>query len=147
MRLASRLILLALAVGGLGCATSYRAGSKEGFSETRLSEDMFRVNFTGNGRTSAETVQDFGLLRAAELTQGSGFRYFAILREGRTAIRDATRGTTQIRYADSVPPVGHIMLKRYSKLTIQCFIEKPEGVHVFDAAFLCESIKAKYKIG
>src|SRR5262245_15060327 len=64
------------------CATPYQStGFSGGFSETRLAPDVFRVNFSGNGYTSAERAQDFAFLRAAELTLAAGFKYFVPLKE------------------------------------------------------------------
>src|SRR5437764_1386447 len=60
-------------IGGLlfvACATPYqRHGFTGGFSESQLDENVFRVNFRGNGYTSPERAADFTLLRSAELAR------------------------------------------------------------------------------
>jgi hypothetical protein len=48
-----------------------------GYSEIRLEPDRFRVTFSGNSRTSRETVESYLLYRAAELTIAQGFDWFA----------------------------------------------------------------------
>lgn len=75
-----RLILLAAALSA-GCAipTPYQPdGFLGGFTETRLTSNTWRVNFQGNGFTKTEVVQDYALLRSAELTLQQGYRYFAL---------------------------------------------------------------------
>lgn len=63
-----------------GCSTTYKStGLTGGYSDTRLSSDIFQVSFRGNGFTSREKASDFSLLRAAELTIQNGFNYFIIL--------------------------------------------------------------------
>lgn len=66
------------------CATStpYQAAEgrgKDGYTETQLTENRYRIVFTGNSRTDAETVQDYALLRAAELTLETGNDWFQLV--------------------------------------------------------------------
>ena len=77
-------ILLFLAIGIFlgGCATSYqKSGFSGGFSETQLSENVWKVHFRGNAKTTMERATDFCLLRSAELTLENGYKYFAIVDE------------------------------------------------------------------
>ena len=70
-------ILLALLSG---CATPYQPeGLRGGYSETQLSEDMYRVDFSGNGYTDQTRAADFALLRAAEIARSQGVEKFAIV--------------------------------------------------------------------
>lgn len=79
-----RIAVTALAVALLaGCATqsTYQPATKrgaEGYTETKLSANRYRVTFTGNPVTPSETVKDYALLRAAELTLQEGFDWFQI---------------------------------------------------------------------
>jgi hypothetical protein len=50
----------------------------EGYSETQIEANRFRVNFKGNTVTPRETVENFLLLRAAELTLKTGNSYFVV---------------------------------------------------------------------
>ena len=60
---------LSLALVLSGCATAYQSNSLTGgYTDTQLAPDVFRVSFSGNAFTSNDRVQDFALLRAAELT-------------------------------------------------------------------------------
>ncbi|MFA6244468.1 MAG: hypothetical protein WC655_26230 [Candidatus Hydrogenedentales bacterium] len=168
MRLTLCLVLSSLIVCGFGCSTPYKPNSfMGGFSETRLAEDVFRVNFRGNAYTSEEQTQDFAMLRTAELATENGFKFFAVINEENTADVSAyttpgtaqTTGSTYIygsgarNYSGSysgqttyTPPQTYFMFKPRSGLLVRCFKEKPEKVYVFDAAFLRDSIRSKYKI-
>lgn len=132
-------------IGGLGChtQTSYHAGSEEGFSETRLSDDMFEVRFRASSHTQPQTVQDFVLLRAAELTQANGFKWFAILSRPRKRFPG---DSGSVHYATSVPGVRRSPGRKAATFAIQCFTEKPQGIYALEAPFLEKSLKEKYKI-
>src|SRR3989338_8992498 len=81
-------IFLSLLVISLssGCATGYhKQGLTGGYDESRLKADIFRVTYKGNAFISQEKVQDYLLLRCAELTIDNGFSYFIIL-EGYDAV-------------------------------------------------------------
>lgn len=51
-------------------------GSYTGYTDQKLDETRYRVTFTGNSVTPRETVEDYLLLRSAEVTLQSGYRYF-----------------------------------------------------------------------
>lgn len=50
-----------------------------GYSEQRISEDRYRVNFAGNSLTSRDRVEGYLLFRAAELTARDGYDWFLIV--------------------------------------------------------------------
>jgi hypothetical protein len=52
-----------------------------GYSDKRLSQDTFHLQFVANPITSADILHEYLYRRAAELTLRHGFRYFAILRD------------------------------------------------------------------
>lgn len=85
-----KIALVGLIVALAGCAsqTLYAPAEKrgtDGYTETRLAENRYRVTFTGNSLTPAETVKDYALLRSAELTLQKGYDWF------RTAERDTDK--------------------------------------------------------
>ncbi|HET9159723.1 MAG TPA: hypothetical protein VFN88_03855 [Caulobacteraceae bacterium] len=49
-----------------------------GYSELKVTNNRFRVMFTGNTLTSRETVERYLLFRAAEVTLGEGADWFEI---------------------------------------------------------------------
>ena len=87
-------IAAALLLSACATATPYQPQDRDGygFSEQRLENNRFRIEFHGNSVTARAQVEDAMLYRAAELTLQSGYDYFVVV----------TRGTdkrTQI-YAD-----------------------------------------------
>lgn len=76
--------LFALGLAGCTTATPYQpdiAGQRVsgGYSEAKLAEDRYRVNFEGNTLTSRDRVEGYLLYRAAELTVRDGYDWFLIL--------------------------------------------------------------------
>lgn len=62
------------------CATPYQpVGFSGGYSEMQLNQDRYVVTFRGNEFISKNRVNQYLLLRAAELTQQNGYRYFTVL--------------------------------------------------------------------
>lgn len=89
-------MLLALA----GCAanpTPYQpAANGYGFSDQQIEGDRFRVTFAGNSATSLDTVRNYMLYRAAEVTVESGHDYFVVVDQN-------TQSSTTYRGTGSVP--------------------------------------------
>jgi hypothetical protein len=76
-RIAIALAFLALA----GCAnpTAYQPATAEhgtGYSDERLAENRYRVTFNGNSVTRRETVENYLMLRSAEVTRDAGYPWF-----------------------------------------------------------------------
>lgn len=68
------------------CATStyYEPASSDdtyGYSEQKIEDNRFRIMFKGNSLTERETVENFLLYRAAEVTVEEGYDYFVVVRE------------------------------------------------------------------
>lgn len=77
-------VVLALAMLGMlaGCGqpTPYQpAADGYGFSEQQIEDNRYRVSFAGNELTAADTVQNYLLYRAAELTLDRGYDYFTVV--------------------------------------------------------------------
>ena len=146
------------------CATGYqKQGLTGGFSETQLSENIFRVSFNGNAYTSAERAADFTLLRSAELAGENGFSYFAIIDADQSTqlstYTTPTRSyTTANVYGSGNYATGsatttttggqtYIYSKPRSTNTIVCFHNKDEasGI-VYETKFVIRSIREKYDL-
>lgn len=163
------LILLLLTA----CATGYQeysGFSQQGYSETRLAEDMFRVSFKGNDVTEMDRAQDLALLRCAELTLNNGYSHFVIVDESAServgtivtptttqTYGTATGSATAIGnnvfgsasgYSTSTTYGGQIFntVSPSVSNTIVLLKEKPDDVFSFDAAFIYESLRAKYNL-
>ncbi len=82
MRNAAIVILALTALAACATSTPYGPapeGGGYGFSEQQIETDRYRVTFSGNSSTTRETVENFLLYRAAELTVEHGFDYFTML--------------------------------------------------------------------
>lgn len=66
-------------------------GSERGYSETRIESDRYRISFKGNSLTDRETVENYMLYRAAELTLQSGYDVFTIVNRETDKDRDVRR--------------------------------------------------------
>jgi hypothetical protein len=74
-----------------GCATQTPYGPADtsgyGFSEQRIEDNRFRIMFRGNSLTDRQTVENYLLFRAAEVTLQNGYDYFIV-------VEDETEKTT-----------------------------------------------------
>ena len=50
-----------------------------GYSEQQIEDNRYRVSFAGNSATSRQTVEDYLLYRAAELTVQTGHDWFEVV--------------------------------------------------------------------
>lgn len=78
-----------LTLSACATATPYQPASRSdgGFAETRLESNRYRVTFAGNSLTARETVEDYLLYRAAELTVENGFDWFSAVNRDTEADR------------------------------------------------------------
>lgn len=76
----------ALTLAACATSTPYQPATgginSYGYSDTRIEAGKFRVGFRGNTSTDRATVENYILLRAAELTLAEGLGHFVILDEG-----------------------------------------------------------------
>jgi hypothetical protein len=79
MKLATMLAACA-ALTLAACATTYNPESLTGgFSETAVSDTVWRVRFGGNGYTTQETVQTYWLYHCAEVALSKGYDGFRLI--------------------------------------------------------------------
>ena len=86
---------VALMLAACATSTPYAPASSEkgyGFSEQRIEDNRYRIMFRGNSSTTRETVENFLLYRAAELTMINGYDYFVVV-EGDTEARRSYTST------------------------------------------------------
>src|ERR1700742_4968345 len=74
-------LFLSLAVVLAGCAqpapyAPRLSGQQTGYTDRELAANRYRVTFTGNSATPRETVENYLLLRAAQVAQAAGSQYF-----------------------------------------------------------------------
>ena len=51
-------------------------GQQTGYTDMAITQNRYRVTFTGNSATPRETVESYLLLRAAEVTRAAGYQSF-----------------------------------------------------------------------
>jgi hypothetical protein len=93
-----------LAVGLVACTapTPYQPATDGfGYAEQQLEDNRYRVTFAGNADTDRETVQNYLLFRAAEVTLESGNDYFTM------AERNLDRSTRYFGTVDPLYPGGY----------------------------------------
>lgn len=70
---------LALMLAACVTPTAYGPMQKGvGFSEQKITAERWRVSFRGGGGAPAAQVEDYALLRAAELTLANGYDWFRV---------------------------------------------------------------------
>lgn len=137
-----------------GCATPYQQrGFRGGYSDYRIDNNTFRVQFTGNAYTSREVVEIYAVYRCAEVTIEAGFDYFILVGEGGEVYRGAaaTPGIYQSRYSHGrfssfYIPSQFIEFTKYgSFVTIKAFRgQKPQGESsAYDAREIIQNLSAK----
>ncbi len=70
-------------LGACATATPYQqalTASDSGYSEQKIEDNRFQVQFEGNSLTDRKTVETYLLYRAAELTKQSGYDHFRVVR-------------------------------------------------------------------
>ena len=72
-------VLLLPVLAGCATPTPYAPAEQlggRGYSDERLAENRYRITFAGNSVTKRETVENYLLLRAAEVTRRAGYSWF-----------------------------------------------------------------------
>jgi hypothetical protein len=116
-----------------------------GFSETRLAPDVWRVMYRGYYIPEAQ-AGDYAMLRAAEVVKAAGYRYFVVENERSSAtVMGSGYGYA---YAGSGSAFAAAYSYPETGLLVRGLPEKPARAEqmVFDAAFVSDEIKRKYKI-
>ena len=151
-------VMLLVALAACAAPTPYQpADGGYGFSEQRLEDNRYRITFAGNAETARETVQNYLLFRAAEITLETGHDYFTIVNQdverstryfgtvdplfasGRLLTRDADRfgsigyGTYTAHGVDSYAAFADVLVHEG---------EKPAGdVNAYDARDVIEQLR------
>jgi hypothetical protein len=145
------------------CATPYQPyGITGGYKETPLAPDVVRISVEGNGYTSRDRVQDFALLRAAEIALQSGYPYFVVINERNdtstgsftTAGSSYTSGSVygvgnSAYYSGTTTYVpGQTITFQFPEtgILVKFMKKKSKDALVFDANFLSTTLRQKYKI-
>lgn len=149
------------------CTTVYQPlGPTGGYRDTKLSDNRYFVEFSGNGNTSKEAVWNYWIYRCADLTQQKGFAYFTVLPKAKTGARDDEASTLQLARDDSgngdlielkgggggggggfvyVPSYGGGQITTWrSSATIVMFksLDEPDAAYSLKASVVVDSLKS-----
>lgn len=80
---------------------------RPGYTDTRIESGRYRLSFSGNDLTSRETVENYMLFRAAELTLSEGYDWFEIIN------RDTDTKTRTVTTWDNDPFYGSMSWRFY----------------------------------
>jgi len=149
-------IVLALLLTACATPTKFLPlnGFGEGYTETQIDSNIFRVSFHANEATRADYAEDMTLLRSAEVAQNNGFSYFAIINEisRSDGIEASGVASSYITSPTSSFSIGSGISSTSSKPsttnTIVCFKSKPENVSgiIYNTTFIIGSIGNKYHV-
>lgn len=138
-----------------GCVTgNYQSfSSGVGYQVEQQSDSEYYVTYTGTPKTKIEKVNDFALLRSAELTLEKGFNYFVITEaiNNKTALTSVQQSLVSYRdfgMGDNSPVASSGALSgpsAKSELTISLYKDKPNGI-AYDAQIIEKAIKEEYKV-
>ncbi|MDT0497681.1 hypothetical protein RM530_09935 [Algiphilus sp. W345] len=74
------LLLSAITISACSTTTPYQPlRNGYGYSDQKLESNRYRISFSGNSSTPRDTVENYLLYRAAELTLQSGNDYFVLV--------------------------------------------------------------------
>lgn len=159
------IILTVFIVALAGCNTSqyqsYQSGI--GYQSESRTENIYRVSYTGTRTTKIDKVNDFAMLRSAELTLEKGYSHFAIIsaENNENAAQNKTdmSARTLTGVSGGSSPTGGVGAsassldmgaeiagpKAKSELTIVMYNEKPLGIS-YDASEINRALKQEYEI-
>ena len=86
--------MAALAACSVAPTPYQAAGEDGGYSEQQIEANRYRVKFVGNNATPRETVENFALYRAAELTLQTGNDYFKVVSRDVEPVVGSYRGVS-----------------------------------------------------
>lgn len=88
-------IIAGLVLGACASQSAYTPADSAddyGYYSTALGDDRYRITFNGNSSTGQNTVTDFALLRAAELTSEQGKDWFHIVEQETNTVEKSAPG-------------------------------------------------------
>lgn len=143
----------------LACAgpTAYKQAtgdSEFGYSQQKLQADRYRVKFAGNSKTTRETVENYLLYRAAELTLEQGGDYFIVQSEDvqrnverRTAVTGAGFGFSPFFFGAGLGGTAATSSKEdftaYGTITIREGTPASENTRAYDARELKANLESR----
>jgi hypothetical protein len=148
---------VALVLAGCSLATEYGPmGLTGGVESAPITDDTFRIVAQGNGYTDAATIQDYTLLKAAELTLAANETYFQIVNGADTTSNSVAQTPGYISthiYGSSAfttytPGVSYNIIKPGDQVIVRVFTPKKGDVippNSFPAQEVYDNINPRVK--
>jgi hypothetical protein len=150
------LAALALAACATAVGTAYAPAGKNGYgySDTRIEEGRYRITFAGDGATSPDVVEDYALLRAAELALAGGYDWFRVVgrsvdeqEKGGVGIGAGLGGGGRNVGGGVSGNLGTLGARKFYTARLEVIMgkgDKPaDGQGVYDARSISDSIRAR----
>ena len=145
------ILILALAGCNTGQYQPFRSGV--GHKAEQMNENTYYVTYTGSQKSEIKKVNDFALLRSAELTLEKGIDYFVITEAMNNKVALMGEQQSLASYKDYGPGSGGAVAasgtltgpRARSELTIVLFNDKPDGIS-YDARQVELALKNEHKI-
>ncbi len=154
-------MLLAACATAVGTAYGPADSKGYGYTQTRIEADRYRVVFTGDGATAPETVEDYAMLRAAELAVENGYDWFRVVghtmdeqEKGGVGV-GAGFGTGSYGRRSGVSvgvggDLGTVGGRKFYTARLEVLMgkgDKPDDPAAYDARSLIDSIRARMNAG
>ncbi len=140
----------------LGYYPAHNTG--EGYTDKKIQDDIFSVQYRGRSDSDIMAVSDFALLRSSEITLANGFNYFSVM----TGTPDNKNFPVPAGSDVPIECIGrhcfHSSFPFWESYTqtipgiyfmIQCYKEKPANpkTAVFDARQVKKNLEEQYGVG
>lgn len=150
--------LLTLAACATAVGTLYGPADRQGYGYTAsaIEGDRYRIAFAGDGATPADVVEDYALLRAAEIAVEKGYDWFRVVgrsvderRKGGVGVGAGVGGGGRNVGVGVGGNLGTIGARKFYTASLEVLYgkgEKPEGDErgeVYDARAVIEAVRAR----
>ena len=157
-RLLIALSAIALAACATAVGTAYGPADSKGYgyTETRVEADRYRIVFAGDGATPPDVVDDYALLRAAELAVENGYDWFRVVgrsmdesEKGGVGIGAGFGGGGRNVGVGVGSNLGNVGARKFYTAKLEALFGKGEkpaddaGGVVYDARSVIETIRAR----
>ena len=139
----SDLLIVIVVIFLIACSTPYQPkGALGGYSEEKILDNLYRVEFAGNQHSKPEKIQNYLMYRCAELTQEMGYEYFTIVSEERHFVENSVRPEREVSFNTRTSASGGTVTTVNPDLQTATKSTNYTGVYIIK--FL-ESVDVKYK--
>jgi len=126
-----------------------------GYKVSPIQDDLYSISYTGSQNDNIQRIKDFALIRSADTTLESNYKYFVIL-DNQTG--STSYGTSGSMYGTinasgqnkTINSTGYAVTQTRISIayTIKCLNTKPENatVVIYDAAQVNKNMKKAYGI-